>query len=172
MSNETIIIPSQKEVFINMGLSAWKAENKKLDKLLDKLSDDQFLKETAPGRNSGIYLVGHLVAVNDDMLRVLGFGERSYPQLHEIFITNPDNAGLAMPSMTELKKYWNEINDKLMQHMDKMQPDDWFSKHAAVSAEDFAKEPHRNKLNIILSRTTHQSYHLGQLAYLDQKAAD
>ena len=172
MSNETIELPSQKEIFVNMGLSAWKAENKKLDKLLDKLSDEQFLKETAPGRNRGIYLVGHLVAVNDDILRVLGFGERLYPQLHEIFIKNPDNAGLAMPSITDLKKYWKEINAKLTQYMDKMQPDDWFTKHAVVSAEDFVKEPHRNKLNIVLTRTTHQSYHLGQLAYLDQKTAD
>ena len=169
MTNETIGIPSQKEIFINMVLSAWKAENKKLDKMLDTLPDDTFSKQTAPGRNRGIYLVGHLVAVNDDMQRILGFGEKLYPQLEDIFIKNPDNAGTEMPSIAELKKYWKEVNAKLTQHMDKMKPDDWFSKHAVVSAEDFAKEPHRNKLNILLTRSIHQSYHLGQLAYLDQK---
>jgi len=42
------------------------------------------------------------------------------------------------------------------------QPDEWFAKHSAVSAEDFAKEPHRNKLNILVNRTNHHSYHLGQ----------
>ncbi len=37
---------------------------------------------------------------------------------------------------------------------------------AAVTAEDFAREPHRNKLNIVLNRTGHVSYHLGQLVLL------
>jgi hypothetical protein len=47
-----------------------------------------------------------------------------------------------------------------------MKPDDWFAKHTAVSAEDFAKEPFRNKLNIIVTRTTHLQYHIGQLQLL------
>ena len=32
--------------------------------------------------------------------------------------------------------------------------------------EDFIKEPHRNKLNVLLTRTTHLAYHAGQLALL------
>jgi len=36
----------------------------------------------------------------------------------------------------------------------------------AVSDEDFSKEPHRNKLNVIINRTNHMSYHLGQLILL------
>ncbi|MBC7554999.1 MAG: hypothetical protein H7257_13600 [Taibaiella sp.] len=43
-----------------------------------------------------------------------------------------------------------------------MGAEDWFLKHNSVSAEDFVNEPHRNKLNILLTRTTHLSYHLGQ----------
>jgi hypothetical protein len=50
-----------------------------------------------------------------------------------------------------------------------MKADEWFNKHTAVSAEDFAKEPHRNKLNVIVNRTNHTSYHLGQLVYLVKK---
>jgi hypothetical protein len=47
-----------------------------------------------------------------------------------------------------------------------MQASAWFAKHNAVSAEDFAKEPHRNKLNVLITRTIHQGYHLGQMNYL------
>ena len=32
-----------------------------------------------------------------------------------------------------------------------------------VSEEDFKKEPHRNKLNVMLSRVTHKASHLGQI---------
>lgn len=42
-------------------------------------------------------------------------------------------------------------------------------KHSAVSEEDFAKEPHRNKLNLLLNRTNHLSYHHGQLVFLKEK---
>jgi len=39
---------------------------------------------------------------------------------------------------------------------------DWLKKHGAVSEEDFLKEPLRNRLAILLSRTNHLAYHLGR----------
>jgi hypothetical protein len=68
--------------------------------------------------------------------------------------------------LDDLKKYWKEINAKLDENIKNFSTDDWFSRHTAVSEEDFSKEPHRNKLSILISRTSHQAYHLGQLAYL------
>jgi hypothetical protein len=32
-----------------------------------------------------------------------------------------------------------------------------------VSEEDFAKEPHRNRFTLLLSRTGHLAFHLGQV---------
>ena len=74
-----------------------------------------------------------------------------------------------MPAIDELKKYWNEVNTELTEHFSTMQPAEWFAPHTAVSEKDFEKEPHRNKLNVLITRSTHQSYHLGQLAYLKNK---
>jgi hypothetical protein len=157
---------TREELTIKMILDEWQKQNARVDKLLETLSAEQFSAETAPGRNSGVYLVGHLAAVNDGMLPLLGFGEKLHPELTNIFLTNPDKSSLAKPPLDKLKNYWNEINSKLSQHINELKPDDWFARHTAVSEEDFAKEPHRNKLNIIINRTNHQSYHLGQLAYL------
>lgn len=154
------------ETMIYMVVAAWRGQNKKLDQLLDKLPEEKWKEETAPGRNTGIYLLGHLAAVNDGMLSLLRFRERLHPGLDEVFLTNADKSGLNMPSVAELKHYWKEINAALDQHIDQLKPDDWFTRHAAVSDEDFAKEPHRNRLNILISRSIHQGYHLGQLAYL------
>ena len=42
--------------------------------------------------------------------------------------------------------------------------EDWLHKHTAVSDEEFVKDPTRNRLAIVLSRTNHASYHLGQSA--------
>src|SRR4051812_22953390 len=92
------------KVFIKMVLDAWQSHNKRFDKMLDSLTDEQLFAETAPGRNTGIYLAGHLVAIHDAMLPLLGFGEKLYPKLEEIFITEPDKSGLEMPSIAELRK--------------------------------------------------------------------
>ncbi len=156
----------QTELLVRMIITAWQGQNKKVDDLIAKLSDDQWKADTAPGRNSGIYLLGHLTAVNDGMIKLLGFGEKTHPELEKIFLATPDKSGSTFPSLDDLKKYWKEINAKLDEHMKNLSTADWFGRHTSVSEDDFSKEPHRNKLSILISRTAHQAYHVGQLAYL------
>lgn len=165
-TNETI---NTKTVFIKMAITAWDTYNARVSKLLAMLTDEELLAETAHGRNTGIYLIGHLVAVSDGLFPILGFGERLYPELDKIFLHSPDKSGHPMPPLTELKEYWNNVNTKLTDHINQVPADEWFARHTNVSEADFVKEPHRNKLNIILNRTSHTSYHLGQLAYLAKK---
>ena len=69
-----------------MTLTAWDAQNNYLSKLLGALSDEQLSREIAPGKNTGTYLLGHLVAVSDAMLPLLGFGDRLFPALENVFI--------------------------------------------------------------------------------------
>jgi len=171
MQTQTAINESidTKIVFIKMAISAWDNYNARVNELLATFSDEELMAETAPGRNTGIYLFGHLVAVSDGLFPLLGFGERLYPELDKVFLHSPDKSGHQMPPINELKEYWNKVNAKLTNHIHQMPADDWFTRHNSVSDSDFAKEPHRNKLNIILNRTSHTSYHLGQLAYLAKK---
>lgn len=161
--------PSLKTIFVKMALSAWESYNARINKLLDELTDEQLLAETAPGRNSGIYIIGHLLAVSDGLFPILGFGDKLYPELDKIFLESPDRSGVEMPSINKIKEYWKKVNAKLMDHISQVPADEWFTRHNNVSEADFAKEPHRNKLNIIINRTNHTSYHLGQLIYLVKK---
>ncbi|MGK2861087.1 MAG: DinB family protein [Chitinophagaceae bacterium] len=160
---------SSQKVFIKMAISAWDTYNARVDALINKITDEQLKGETAPGRNSGIYLLGHLIAVSDGLFPILGFGKRLYPELDKIFLDTPDHSGQDMPSINKLKSYWINVNEKLSEHISRVPDNEWFSRHNNVSAADFANEPHRNKLNIIINRTSHTSYHLGQMAYLEIK---
>lgn len=155
------------DLMIKMVLDTWYAKVKDADRLFDKLTDEQLQNEVAPGRNRGIYLLGHMVAVHDRMLPLLDLEERSFTELDEAFISNPDKAFEITISATELKQNWKDVNAKLASHFNKMQSAEWFTKHKAVSEEDFVKELHRNKLNVIINRTNHLSGHLGQLIFLD-----
>jgi hypothetical protein len=159
-----------KQLFIDMVISAWNSHNRRISKLLDGLTDAELMQETAPGRNRGVYLIGHLIAISDALLPLLGLGERSYPQLDKVFVENTDRSVKDIPPVQELRNYWQNINTTLADKFQRMSAEDWFTRHNAVSEEDFSKEPHRNKLNVIINRTNHTSYHLGQLIYLAKKA--
>src|SRR5436190_12243528 len=142
---------NQQQLFITMTLSDWEGNVKRTTALFDGLSDAQLEHEIAPGRNSGVYLLGHLTAVHDAIPVFLGTGPRVYAQLDVAFVSNPDKSGFAIPSSGDLRKYWKEVNARISQHVLKISADEWFNRHTAVSEADFAKEPHRNKLNIIVN---------------------
>ncbi|HQF28011.1 MAG TPA: DinB family protein, partial [Bacteroidia bacterium] len=77
---------NQTEISVKIILDRWDASIKNLTSLLENLSDAALMKEIVPGKNRGIYLIGHLIAVHDDMLRLLDMGEKQYPELYEPFI--------------------------------------------------------------------------------------
>lgn len=97
------------------------------------------------------------------MLPLLGLGDRQYLQLDEAFITNPDKAITSPSSATGLRTYWANINSILSSKLNSLSVDEWFNKHTMISEEDFVKESYRNRLSVLLTRTNHLSYHLGQL---------
>ena len=157
-----------KEIVVKMIFDRWYALLERCDTIFKALSDDQLQREIAPGKNRGIYLMGHLIAVHDDMLPILNLGNKLYPELYETFIKSPDKSLKEIPAASELRRMWNKQHEVLTKLFKTVKADEWFEKHASVSAEDFAKEPHRNKLNIIVTRTSHLAYHNGQLVLLQQ----
>lgn len=157
------------EIMVKMILDRWYGSINNWDTVVNSLTDEQMQKEIAPGKNRGIYLLGHLVAVHDDMLILLGMGEKLYPELYEPFIKSPDKTFEETQTVEQLRTYWTKQCELLKQKFDELEEAVWFEKHTAVSAEDFLKEPHRNKLNVILTRTTHLAYHTGQLVLLSEK---
>jgi hypothetical protein len=151
------------ELIVKMVIDRWNGSIVNLNKILSELSDEQLQKEVATGKNRGTYLLGHLIAVHDDMLKLLGMGEKLYPELFEIFIKQADKEASQTPTVAELRVMLEKQNTHLQEKFQKIKPEEWFERHTAVSAEDFANEPHRNKLNIIITRTSHLQYHTGQL---------
>jgi hypothetical protein len=118
------------------------------------------------GKNRGVYLLGHLTALADSIISLLGYGEKIAPQLFTPFVKTADKDNTDIPSVKELRQEWTKVKTGLAEKMARTLSNEWFEKHTAISEEDFAKEPHRNKLNVVLSRVGHMDYHLGQLAFL------
>jgi len=155
-----------KQLMTDMALKSWHSTIKRTNAIFEDLSDEEMKREIAPNKNRAIYLLGHLAVVNDMMLPLLGLGETQFPNLVDTYLKNSDDPSKDKYTVKELREFWKTSNDALSEAFSKMTVDQWFEKHTKVSDEDFATAPHRNKLNVLMSRTSHVSYHQGQLILL------
>src|SRR6266849_7401704 len=147
---------------IDSALRAWKSNADRIDKFFGALSPEPLEQEIAPGRNRLIYLWGHIAALNDRLFPLMGLGLRLYPEMEVMFILNPDLADITVYSAGQSKQAWNQINERLLAEFSGWSPAEWLERHTAVSAEDFLREPHRNRYTVLLSTNTHMAFHFGQ----------
>ena len=161
---------STENSLIDAALRGWKSNVERVDKLFGTLSPEQLEQEVAAGKNRLIYLWGHLAAVNDALLPLLCIGERLHPEFDVMFISNPDKSVRLTVSGESLKTAWQEINQELWEGFSKFSPADWAGRHTAVSEEEFKREPNRSKFTVLLGRTAHMSYHVGQAMLARPKA--
>ena len=154
------------ERFLNQAIASWDLQVANLRKLLSKLSDEALQKEVAVGRNTGWYVLGHLVAVSDALSEMIGTGQRQYPDLQAVFIQHPDRSGLPLPSISQLRSYVETIAERLSGEFRTLNTAEWLNRHNAMTDDEFLSNPERNKLSVLLNRTNHLSYHIGQLRLL------
>src|SRR3984893_3227612 len=131
---------TNEELYLEIALNGWKGNFERADKMFSGLSDQEVLKEIAPGKNRLIYLWGHLTATHDAMLPLLGIGQRLHPGFDVAFVSNPDKTQSEIPSVELVRKAWREVDGRLFEGFASLSAADWLKKHAAVSEEDFVKE--------------------------------
>lgn len=151
------------EILAATAVSSWTLHLDRVNKIFAGFTDEQLNAEVAPGKNRLLYIWGHLAAVHDNILPLLGIGPRLHPELDAPFLTEADKAS-ALPSATEVRRAWNEVNGALLEGFKSFTASDWVQKHNSVSDADFATNPLRNRLAVLLSRAGHISHHVGQLA--------
>ena len=154
------------EITVKMALQSWDTQVSRATKVFDNLNDEQLWEEIAPGRNRGVYLLGHLIVVNEGLFKIFGLGERMHDNWDEAFLRNPDKAGLDFPSTSTLRQAWADVHSKLSIQFQTLSADAWFQRHQSMTDEDLEKDPARNKLSVLLNRTAHVAYHLGQVALI------
>lgn len=149
---------------LDVCLLQWDTYNNRMQKLLDTISDENFNKPVAPGVNSPSWILGHLVDTDDKLLELFGIRSRLFPDLEKIYHHERGANQAGHLTKDQLITQWKAILAELNRAFKSMSENDWHSRHVAVSEEDFKKEPHRNKLNVMLSRVSHKASHLGQIA--------
>ena len=151
----------KEETLVAGAIATWNSNLDRANKLFCGLDETALQQQVAPGRNRLVYLWGHLAATHDRMLHLLGIAERVHPEFDAIFLSSPDRAS-TLPPVDVMRAWWAEVNRRLDASLRELKSNDWRARHTAVSEEDFANEPLRNRFSILITRTNHLAYHIGQ----------
>lgn len=154
---------TNEEIMAGTALASWTQMTGFVTKMLASYTDADMDREVAPGKNRIRYIIGHLAAVNDGMLSLLRLGPRLHQELDEEFLKNPDRLNPDKATNAEIRAAWNEIQAQLNASFAALKPAEWLERHTSVSEDEFAKQPLRNRLAVLLSRTAHVAMHGGQL---------
>lgn len=155
-----------REFAVRSQLDVWRGQNERLSSLLFELSDEELAREVSPGRNTGTYILGHLAAVSDGMLPVLGFGDRLFPTLEESFLAEPQHAELARPAAGEVRRVWADLTGVLDENFRRFDANDWFEKGNSPVEDELETTPLNSRLNVLIIGTDHLACHLSQLRLL------
>jgi hypothetical protein len=154
---------SDTERMILSALQSWSQVIARLDQKLLNLTDEQLERQVSPERNRLIYLLGHLTVAHDKMRILLRMNDRLHPELDIAFFDHPDRSQRHQFSTSDLKKAWSDVNQDLMAGMLRFTSKEWLERHGAVLEAEFLLDQSRTRLAILLSRTNHASFHLGQI---------
>lgn len=151
------------EITVKMILSQWQLATQRLSATIEELTNQQLETQVAKDRNTGVWIITHLIIVNENILKVTGFGETKQETLVEQLAN-----GIVL-NASELRAVWKETTERISTIIANVPAERWLQKHTSVSEEDFAKDTTRNNLMIVLSRLMHMMYHAGQLGLLKTK---
>ncbi len=130
---------------------------------LARLSDEQLRQRVRPGGNHGVWILGHLIASDDDFSLYLGRGPVLFPDYQKQFRQSAPAESLeSYPDIALLKQQWQAVCDKNAAIYGELHDAELDQPHAMLKGpieEDYFK----TKEGVLLNWIMHQQYHVGQL---------
>jgi uncharacterized damage-inducible protein DinB len=136
-----------------------------VDMYLDELSDEELRSDIIPGKNHGVWVLGHLVASDDTLSEYLGYGPQLFPET-QVYAQGSKLMSVenCKPAST-LRDEWKQVCGKNEQVYQLLKDEELDQPHAIISGnpeDDYFK----TKQGVIINWTLHQVHHAGQLALL------
>lgn len=156
----------QTSIAIQIAIKQWEIVTNHATKLLGQMSDEALAGQIAPNKNTGSYIMGHLIALHDAIPQFLGIGQTEYPELADIYLKQSEGKSEHPKTVQELRQMWLNTHERVTVLIKELPDHLWLTRHTAMTDEDFEANPLRNKLSILINRTNHFSYHVGQLRLL------
>ena len=144
--------------------SQWKTMVEWVDMNLKELNDADLMKEIIPGKNHGIWILGHLIACEDDVSVYLVKGNYMFAEYQQLFGTGGKiQDSKNYPSPLHLRENWKKVCYKSNQVIISMSDEDLSKPHEMLKSEsDYFK----TKIKFLADHILHQMYHNGQFGLL------
>src|ERR1019366_8461519 len=132
---------------------------------LDELTDEELRSDIIPGKNHGVWILGHLIASDDTLSEYLGYGPTLFPESQ---VYSQGNTLLPVDeckSPSVLRGEWKKVcekNESIYQTLTDAELDQPHAMLQGNPAEDYFK----TKQGVIINWSLHQVHHAGQLALL------
>lgn len=130
--------------------------------IVNGFEEDDWKLSLAPGKNHALWLLGHLVASDDDIVLYLGKGDVLYPHYQEIFSQGkPLLAYEKCPPASELKESLKKVFERNSKIVAELREEEFDEPHALV--ENYETDYFKTKRRVVMAWQLHQLYHTGQL---------
>ncbi len=127
-------------------------------------------REIAPGKNHGVWLLGHLVVSDDDIGLYLETHERQFPELVELFGNSSKCEAIeTYPEPEYLLACWEKVCEQTLQAYDKLKDSDLEQPHGRLNGKSVDEDFFGTKQNVLLHWLNHQLYHVGQISTLSMR---
>lgn len=136
---------------------------------LKQLDDENLKMKIIPEGNHGVWILGHLIASDDDLSEYLGKGPMLFPQYQQLFKQKSKLLPVTeYPKISLLRKHWEQVckkNENIYLNLTDKELMEPHLKIEGKTKDDFFKTKEACLKNWIL----HQMHHAGQLALLFKK---
>ncbi|UAY52506.1 DinB family protein [Ferruginibacter albus] len=141
--------------------------NKLFNNVLEGIEDAQGGERLSQEVNHLQWIAGHLVNAHYGMAPMLGLQNYKFPYW-ELYTdkTQPPPSNRALdtslkyPPLSELKKYWNELEPKFIEGLGKL------SNEQLTSEMPFPVPTGKTMLDFFTFIASHDSYHIGQMSII------
>ncbi|MEI8195976.1 MAG: DinB family protein [Phycisphaerae bacterium] len=134
-------------------------------KLVADLTDEQMVRQPAPGTNHPAWVLGHLLFVEHNFLKTISDGQGPSPDPSWNDIYGMKSVPVADPSKYQPKSFYieklAELRTKILARLKEMTAGDFSQPHPdPARRERFPSIMHA----VLLYGTWHEAYHAGQLS--------
>lgn len=137
---------------------------------IDPLTDEELKMELAPGKNHGVWILGHLITSDDDFSVFMEKGDLLYPEYFKLFGQGSKLQPVEnYPPVSLLREHWKKVIEKNKKIYAELSDEELSQPHGRMT-DPPEKDFFKTKQRIIIYWQLHQMYHGGQFSVLLAKA--
>ncbi|MEO6694749.1 MAG: DinB family protein [Ignavibacteria bacterium] len=136
-----------------------------IDTYINMMNDEDFETELSPGKNHGVWILGHLITSDDDFTFYMGKGNYLFEEYQDLFGQKSRLKKVSeYPPVTKLKEQWRLVCEKNKKVYESLS--DNVLDEIPENMSDEMKSYFSTKGKVVMAWQLHQMYHCGQLGVL------